>query len=127
VVQVPAAATRSGKAPRRAGFDTVAGAGTENSFGYTVDFNWAYDNRIIKGWTVLPGVTWFQASRRHADAHANYLEGAKSMNIYFLFNQNAPTRGRRAQLHELLGRGERPPSQPLGDRDFVGGFITRNF
>ncbi|MFA6148050.1 MAG: DUF1302 domain-containing protein [bacterium] len=130
VVQVPAAGYAFWKGPRdEAGFDTVAGAGTENSFGYTVDFNWAYDNRIIKGWTVLPGVTWFQAVKGDTPTlTANYLEGAKSMNIYFLFNQNAPTRWQAGLNYtSYWGGGRDHLRQPLGDRDFVGGFITRNF
>jgi hypothetical protein len=104
--------------------NTVAAVGDANSFGYTVDFNWAYDNKLIKGWTVLPGVTYFQAVKGNTPTlTGNYLQGAKSMNIYVLFNQSAPTRW-QAGLNYTNYWGT---NQLLGDRDFVGGFLTRNF
>jgi Protein of unknown function (DUF1302) len=105
-------------------YNTVAGMGDANSFGYTVDFNWAYDNKILKGWTVVPGVTYFQAVKGNTPTlTANYLQGAKSMNIYVLFNQSAPTRW-QAGLNYTNYWGN---NQLLGDRDFIGGFLTRNF
>lgn len=105
-------------------FNTVAGVGDANSFGYTVDFNWAYDNKLIRGWTVVPGITYFQAVKGNTPTlTANYLQGAKSMNTYILFNQNAPTRW-QAGLNYTNYWGT---NQLLGDRDFIGGFITRNF
>ena len=105
-------------------YDTVAGMGDANSIGFTADFNWAYDNKIIKGWTVIPGITYFQAlSGNTPTLTANYLQGAKSMNTYVLFNQNAPTRW-QAGLNYTNYWGT---NQLLGDRDFIGGFVTRNF
>ncbi len=130
VDQVPAAGYSFWKGPQIGGFDTVAGAGTENSYGYTVDFNWAYDGKVIKGWTVIPGVTWFQAIKGDTPTlTANYLSGAKSMNIYFLFNQNAPTRWQAGMNYTSYygGGGDDHLRQPLRDRDFVGAFLTRNF
>jgi len=104
--------------------NTVAGFGDANSFGYTVDFNWAYDNKIIKGWQVIPGVTYFQAVKGNTPTlTANYLQGAKSMNMYILFNQSAPVRW-QAGLNYTNYWGT---NQLLGDRDFIGGFLTRNF
>jgi hypothetical protein len=106
------------------GHPTVAAVGDANSFGYTVDFNWAYDNKIIKGWQVIPGVTYFQAVKGNTPTlTANYLQGAKSMNMYVLFNQSAPTRW-QAGLNYTNYWGT---NQLLGDRDFIGGFVTRNF
>ena len=113
-----------GPTANSAGLNTVAGVGDANSFGYTVDFNWAYDNKIIKGWTVLPGITYFQAVKGNTPTlTANYLQGAKSMNMYVLFNQSAPTRW-QAGLNYTNYWGT---NQLLGDRDFIGGFLTRNF
>ncbi len=133
VDQVPAAAYAFWKGPPVTGpagtFDSVAGAGTANSYGYTVDFNWAYDSKIIKGWTIIPGVTWFQALKGDTPTlTANYLAGAKSMNIYFLFNQSAPTRWQAGMNYtSYYGGGDDHLRQPLRDRDFVGAFLTRNF
>lgn len=106
------------------GYPTTAGMGDANSFGYTVDFNWAYDNKIITGWTIVPGITYFQAVKGNTPTlTANYLQGAKSMNMYVLFNQSAPTRW-QAGLNYTNYWGT---NQLLGDRDFIGGFVTRNF
>jgi hypothetical protein len=133
VMQAPAAAYGFWKGPSFTGaagtFDTIAAVGTANSYGYTVDINWAYDNKIIKGWTVLPGITFFHAVKGETPTlTANYLQGAKSMNIYFLFNQNAPTRWQAGLNYtSYWGGGSDHIRQPLGDRDFVGGFLTRNF
>jgi hypothetical protein len=112
----------AGVGPRA--YNTVAGMGDANSFGYTVDFNWAYDNKILKGWTVIPGVTYFQAVKGNTPTlTANYLQGAKSMNTYVLFNQSAPTRW-QAGINYTNYWGT---NQLLSDRDFIGGFVTRNF
>ena len=105
-------------------YNTVAGMGDANSFGVTADFNWAYDNKIIKGWTVIPGITYFRALQGNTPTlTANYLEGAQSMNMYVLFNQSAPTRW-QAGMNYTNYWGK---NQLLGDRDFIGGFVTRNF
>ena len=112
----------AGVGPRS--YNTVAGMGDANSFGYTVDFNWAYDNKIIKGWTVIPGITYFQAVKGNTPTlTANYLQGAKSMNTYVLFNQSAPTHW-QAGINYTNYWGT---NQLLSDRDFIGGFVTRNF
>jgi Protein of unknown function (DUF1302) len=105
-------------------YNTVAGQGTASSVGYTVDFNWTYDNTILKGWQVIPGVTFFHAVKGFTPTlTANYFEGAKSLNFYVLFNQNPPSRW-QAGLNYTNFFGN---NQLLADRDFVGGFITRNF
>jgi hypothetical protein len=107
-----------------AGFFNVAGVGDEDSYGFTVDFNWAYDNKIIKGWQVIPGLTYFQAlGGMTPTLTANYFSGAKSVNVYVLFNQNPPSKW-QAGLNFTNYWGN---NQLLADRDFIGGFLTRNF
>jgi Protein of unknown function (DUF1302) len=133
VDQVPAAGYGFWKGPPLPPFDagagpvaynSVAGQGTADSYGYTVDFNWTYDNKIIKGWQVIPGVTFFHAVKGFTPTlTANYFEGAKSLNFYVLLNQNPPSRW-QAGLNYTNFFGD---NQLLADRDFVGGFITRNF
>jgi hypothetical protein len=105
-------------------YKTAAGQGTENSYGYTVDFNWTYDNKILKGWQVIPGITFFHAVEGFTPTlTANYFEGAKSLNFYTLFNQNPPSRWQAGLNYtNFFGR-----NQLLADRDFIGGFLTRNF
>lgn len=105
-------------------YNTVAGQGTAHSAGYTVDFNLTYDNKIIKGWQVIPGVTFFHAAKGFTPTlTANYFQGAKSLNFYVLLNQNPPSRW-QAGVNYTNFFGS---NQLLADRDFVGGFITRNF
>jgi hypothetical protein len=105
-------------------YDTIAGVGDENSYGFTADFNWAYDNKIIEGWQVIPGLTYFQAlGGMTPTLTANYFSGAKSVNFYVLFNQNPPSRW-QAGLNYTNYFGN---NQLLADRDFIGGFLTRNF
>ncbi|MGZ8463722.1 MAG: DUF1302 family protein, partial [Candidatus Deferrimicrobiaceae bacterium] len=105
-------------------YDTVGGMGDANSYGVTADFSWVYDNKIIKGWQVIPGVTYFQAIKGNTPTFtANYLQGAKSANFYVLFNQSAPTRWQgRVNYTNYWGN-----NQLLADRDFVGAYLTRNF
>jgi hypothetical protein len=106
------------------GYPIIVGFGDATSMGVTADFNWAYDNKIIKGWQVIPGITYFQAIKGNTPTFtANYLQGAKSANFYVLFNQNAPTRWQgRVNYTAYWGN-----NQLLADRDFVGAYITRNF
>ncbi|MDO8464696.1 MAG: DUF1302 domain-containing protein [Gallionella sp.] len=106
------------------GYPIIAGFGDATSMGVTADFNWAYDNKIIKGWTVIPGITYFQAIKGNTPTFtANYLQGAKSANFYVLFNQSAPTRWQgRVNYTAYWGN-----NQLLADRDFVGAYLTRNF
>jgi len=106
------------------GYPIIAGFGDATSMGVTGDFNWAYDNKIIRGWTLIPGVTYFQAIKGNTPTFtANYLEGAKSANFYVLFNQSAPTRWQgRVNYTAYWGT-----NQLLADRDFVGAYLTRNF
>ncbi|HWS15281.1 MAG TPA: DUF1302 domain-containing protein [Candidatus Methylomirabilis sp.] len=106
------------------GYPIIAGFGDATSMGVTADFNWAYDNKIIKGWQVIPGVTYFQAIKGNTPTFtANYLQGAKSANFYVLFNQSAPSRWQgRVNYTAYWGT-----NQLLADRDFLGAYLTRNF
>jgi hypothetical protein len=106
------------------GYPIIAGFGDGTSMGVTADFNWAYDNKILKGWTVIPGVTYFQAIKGNTPTFtANYLQGAKSANFYVMFNQSAPALWQgRVNYTTYWGT-----NQLLADRDFIGAYITRNF
>ena len=56
---------------------------------------------------------------------ANYLRGAQYLNSYVLFNQNPAVW--QAGLNFTHYFGASTLAQPYHDRDFIGGFITRNF
>ena len=113
---------------------TIPGVGTKFSAGYTVDFNWTYDGKLIPGWQVTPGVTFFHAVVGDTPTMLyNYAEGAKSTNAYILFNMN-PAKWQAginyAKFFGGAGGGGGGPShlrQPLTDRDSIGGFVTYNF
>ena len=87
------------------GYPIIAGFGDATSMGVTADFNWAYDNKIIKGWTVIPGVTYFQAIKGNTPTFtANYLQGRQ---VGELLRHVQPERpdpvAGKGELHDLLG------------------------
>ena len=138
VYQVPAAGYMSWMATTSANpggvNQTVPGVGSKWSGGYTVDFNWTYDGSLIPGWQVTPGVTFFHAIAGDTPTMTfNYAAGAKSTNAYILFNMN-PAKWQCGINYAKFfggagggGGGDTNLRQPLGDRDFVGGFVTYNF
>lgn len=99
--------------------------GTEYSAGYIVDFSWVYDGKIIPGWQVVPGVTFFHAVLGDTpNAAGTFLQGDMSTNVYLLFNKNPATW--QAGLNYAAYFGDRM-RQPYRDRDFIGGFVSYNF
>jgi len=108
------------------GYSVAKGQGTSNSVGLTLDANVTYDGNLIPGWAVTPGVTFYDAVYGYTPTFsANYLKGAKSINAYVLFNQNPSVW--QAGINATFYFGGNQLAQPYSDRNFVGGFITRNF
>lgn len=109
------------------GYPIIAAQGTASSVGATVDFNWTYDGTVIPGWQVTPGVTFSDALYGYTPTFtANYLQGAKSVNVYVLFNQNPAVWQAGINFTAFFG-GHQSVGQPYADRNFVGLFATRNF
>ncbi|WP_322062916.1 DUF1302 domain-containing protein [Paraburkholderia sp. J63] len=109
------------------GYPILAAQGTASSVGATVDFNWTYDGSLIPGWQVTPGVTFSDALYGYTPSFsANYMQGAKSVNVYVLFNQN-PTVWQAGINFTAFFGGHDTVGQPYADRNFVGVFATRNF
>lgn len=109
------------------GYPITAAQGTASSVGATVDFNWTYDGSLIPGWQVTPGVTFTDALYGYTPTFtANYMQGAKSVNVYVLFNQN-PTVWQAGINFTAFFGGHNTVGQPYADRNFVGMFATRNF
>ncbi|MGV2292226.1 DUF1302 domain-containing protein [Trinickia sp. YCB016] len=109
------------------GYPIAAAQGTASSVGATIDFNWTYDGTVIPGWQVTPGVTFADALYGYTPTFtANYLQGAKSVNVYVLFNQN-PTVWQAGINYTAFFGGHGGVGQPYADRNFVGLFATRNF
>ena len=109
------------------GYPITAGQGTSSSVGATIDFNWTYDGTLIHGWQVTPGVTFTTGLYGYTPTFAaNYMQGAKSVNVYVLFNQNPPRWQAGINFAAYFG-GHQTVGQPYADRNFVGVFVTRNF
>jgi hypothetical protein len=109
------------------GYPIVEAQGTSSSVGATVDFNWTYDGTLIHGWQVTPGVTFSDALYGYTPTFtANYMQGAKSLNFYVLFNQNPAVWQAGINYTAFFG-GHNTVGQPYADRNFVGMFVTRNF
>jgi len=105
---------------------TVASRGTSVSGGVTVDYNWTYDGTVIPQWQMTPGVTFFYAAHGYTPNFlGQFLQGAKSLNFYLLFNQNPAVW--QAGLNFTHYFGGNQISQPYSDRDNIGLFVTRNF
>lgn len=103
------------------------GVGDELSWGYMFDFSLTYDSSLIPGWQVIPGVFLSHAVKGNTpNFMANWMEGAKSANFYVLFNRNPATWQAGINYTKFWG-GDMPVSAPFRDRDFIGGFISRNF
>ena len=122
VVQVPAAGLLAWLDPNK----LTGSGGTANSWGITADFNWIYDNSVIEGFQVIPGITYFQAIKGDTpNFTANLLENVKYANFYVLFNQNI---GKwQAGVNYSTWFGSDTLRNVYKDRDFVGGFLTRSF
>ncbi|MCP3727109.1 DUF1302 domain-containing protein [Paraburkholderia sp. CNPSo 3272] len=109
------------------GYPIAAAQGTSSSIGATIDFNWTYDGTVIHGWQVTPGVTFTDALYGYTPTFtANYLQGAKSINLYVLFNQN-PANWQAGINYTAFFGGHNTVGQAYADRNFVGMFVTRNF
>ena len=103
------------------------GVGSEYSAGAVADFNWTYDSTVIPGWQVTPGITYFNAFLGNTpNFAASYLQGAQSVNLYVLFNQN-PAVWQAGLNYTAFFGGQEASKQPYSDRSFVGGFVSFNF
>ncbi|RQT14898.1 DUF1302 domain-containing protein [Burkholderia contaminans] len=127
-IQVPAAGYWTWLTQNQAlGYQILTGKGTASSGGVTVDFNFTYDGTVIPGWQVTPGVTFSYGVYGYTPSlNANYSQGAKSANLYVLFNQN-PTVWQAGINFTAFWGGHNTVGQPYSDRNFVGLFATRNF
>lgn len=103
-----------------------AGLGTATQLAYAVDFSATYDNKIISGWTVTPGVTLYHTIKGDQPVmYPVFLEGNKAAYFYILFAKNPATW--QAGLNYTIYRGGDQFRQAYRDRDFIGGFVNYNF
>jgi len=109
------------------GYPIAESKGTASSVGATIDFNWTYDGTVIPGWQVTPGITYTHSIYGYTPTlTGNYAQGAKSANLYVLFNQN-PTKWQLGLNYTMFWGGHETVGQPFADRNFIGFFATRNF
>ncbi|RDU95933.1 DUF1302 domain-containing protein [Trinickia dinghuensis] len=127
VTQVPQAGYLPWLTNGTLGYPVTMAQGTSSSVGATVDFNWTYDGSLIHGWQVTPGITFADGLYGYTPTlSANYLQGAKSVNLYVLFNQN-PAVWQAGINYTMFWGGHNTVGNPYSDRNFVGMFVTRNF
>jgi hypothetical protein len=109
------------------GSGVTKGFGDATSMGYLFDFSLVYDGSIIPGWQVIPGM-FFQHAVKGSTPNffGNWLEGGKAANFYVNFVQNPANWQAGINMTKFFG-GKTPTHQPLGDRDFVGFYVSRNF
>jgi hypothetical protein len=128
VMQVPGAGYFA-PLDRSGAYPIVAGIGTKNSWGYTLDFNWTYDGSVLPGWQLTPGITFAHSVKGDTPNYsAQFLEGNKSVNLYVLLNQN-PTKWQFGVNYTTYFGGKKGvvERQYLGDRDFIGAFANYTF
>lgn len=103
-----------------------AGLGTATQIAYAMDMSVTYDNKIISGWTVTPGVTLYHTIKGDQPVmYPVFLEGNKAAYFYLLFTKNPATL--QAGLNYTIYRGGDQFRQAYRDRDFIGGFVNYNF
>jgi hypothetical protein len=86
-----------------------------------------YDGSLIPGWQVIPGMFVQHAVKGSTPNFlGNWLEGAKTVNFYVNFVQNPASWQGGVNVARFFG-GKTPTHQPLGDRDFIGFYLSRNF
>lgn len=109
------------------GSGVTKGFGDATSMGYMADFSLVYDGSLIKGWQVIPGVFVQHALKGSTpNFFGNWLEGGKAVNFYVNFVQNPASWQAGLNVTKFFG-GKTPTHQPLGDRDFLGFYLSRNF
>ena len=75
----------------------------------------------------MPEIYYFQAlSGRTPNLSANFMKGAKSVNLTVTFIKNPATWQFGVNYAKFWG-GDSVFDQPLRDRDFVGVYASRNF
>lgn len=128
VDQVPAAGYLVFLDRSTGGSPIAKGGGTGDSGGYVVDFNWTYDGKLVPGWQVTPGITYSHSLYGDTPTFtANYLNGAKAINAYVLFNQNPAVWQAGINFTKYFGGKNDPARQVYADRGFIGAFVSRNF
>ena len=73
----------------------------------------------------FPGLNFTPEEMAQSVAYAHG-RGAKVLNLYTLFTQN-PANWQIGINYAMYGGGSRPFDQALGDRNFFGAFLSRNF
>ncbi|WP_437880996.1 DUF1302 domain-containing protein [Pseudomonas sp. LRF_L74] len=101
--------------------------GTKTSSGISLDFSVTYDGSIIPGWQVTPEIFYSRALQgRTPSFMANYMKDAQSANFMLTFSQNPLTWMFGVNYARYWG-GDSRFDQPIGDRDFVGAYLSYNF
>ena len=99
--------------------------GNKTSSGISLDLSLTYDNTLVPGWQVTPGVFYSRSiNGRTPNLSATFTEDASSMNLYLNFVRNPASWQISANYAKFMG-GKTPYDQLLRDRDYVGLVVSR--
>jgi len=101
--------------------------GDASSSGIHFDLSLAYDNTLIPGWTVTPGIYYQQSlgNGRTPSNYATYTRDASAMDLYVNFARN-PGNWQVRLNYAKFNDGDTSYDQLLRDRDYVGLAISRS-
>jgi len=100
--------------------------GSSTAWGYSLDFSWTYDGKLIPGWQVTPEIYYSQAvNGRTPNGWGQLMQGAKSANFIVTFTQNPANWAIGVNYAKFWGGSVF--DQPMRDKDFFGAYISRNF
>lgn len=100
--------------------------GDRSSSGISLDFSLTYENTLLEGWQVTPGVFYSQSlGGRTPNLAATFTESSSNLNLYLNFVRNPASWQVSLNYAKFFG-GETPYDQMLRDRDYVGLVVSRS-
>ncbi|MGI0813105.1 DUF1302 domain-containing protein [Pseudomonas aeruginosa] len=100
--------------------------GSKTSSGISLDYSLTYENSLLPGWQVTPGMFYSRGlGGRTPNLSQTWTDGASSMNLYLNFVRNPASWQVSFNYAKFMG-GATPYDQMLGDRDYVGVVVSRS-
>lgn len=99
--------------------------GDKTSSGINVDLSFTYDNSLIAGWQVTPGVFYSRSlGGRTPNLIGTFTQDSSALNLYMNFVRNPASWQVSVNYAKFMG-GDTPYDQLYRDRDYVGLVISR--
>lgn len=100
--------------------------GDKTSSGISIDYSLTYENTLLPGWQVTPGIFYSRSlGGRTPNLSQTFTDGASNMNLYLNFVRNPASWQVMFNYAKFMGGGT-PYDQQLGDRDYVGVAVSRS-